>query len=329
MKVLRGILLSAIPLWLWIAGTAHGQTRIQPGFNLFSVQQDIEIGRQSAAKVDRQLPMLTEPASSRLVERVGARLAVRAPGARFPYRFKVVNLSDLNAFALPGGFIYVHRGLLEGVRTEGELAGVMAHEIAHVALRHPTSQVTKAYAARAGVDVINRLTGNRGQTRTGQIMGALGGFGLNSLFLRFSRSAERQADLVGAQIMAKAGYDPLEMANFFQLMRQQAGREPSKVARFFSDHPSPADREARVRSEARLLAVRRTSPVGGLGTAQAELRQLPPARKMSQVARAGIPRKSIGEGTVMVARGHAFSSAAVLPRRSHRSRDQALENPPA
>jgi predicted Zn-dependent protease len=327
MRLHRSIVLSAIPLGLWIAASAYGQTRIQPGFNLFSVQQDIEIGRQSAAKVDRQLPMLDQPASSRLVERVGARLAVRAPGARFPYRFKVVNLSDLNAFALPGGFIYIHRGLLEGVRTEGELAGVMAHEIAHVALRHPTNQVTKAYAARAGIEVINQLIGNRGQTRTGQIIGALGGFGLNTLFLRFSRSAERQADILGAQIMAKAGYDPLEMANFFQLMRQQAGREPSTVARFFSDHPSPADREARVRDEARLLAVRRTTPVGGLRTAQAELRQLPPARKMSQIAGGAIPERSTG--MAMVARGHAPSAAATLPRRGPRPRDQVPENPAA
>jgi predicted Zn-dependent protease len=264
-------------------GIAHAHTQVKSGFNLFSVNQDAEIGRQSATQVDQQLPVLTEPASTRLVQRLGARLAAEAPGPRFTYRFKVLDLADLNAFALPGGYIYVHRGLIERVRTEGELAGVMAHEIAHVALRHPTTQVTKAYVARAGVGLLEQLLGG-GRSRAGNVIEAVGGFGLNTLFLKFSRSAEAEADAVGARIMARAGYDPIEMARFFQLMRQQANSDPGRVATFFSDHPAPADREAHIRREAGMYEVPRVAPVGGLREAQFELRGLPPAPTVRSLA---------------------------------------------
>jgi predicted Zn-dependent protease len=281
MKFMFAIALGLSPL----GSGALAQTRVEPGFNLFSAQQDVEIGRASAVQVEQQVPIATSPAASRLVQRIGARLAAQAPGTRFPYQFKVVNLSDLNAFALPGGYVYINRGLIERVRSEGELAGVMAHEIAHVALRHPTSQLTKAYAARAGAGLVQSLLGGGTDNRSGQIVNALGGFGLNTLFLRFSRSAEQQADVVGAQIMSRAGYDPREMVKFFQMMRQQQGGNPGAVARFFSDHPSPADREARVAYEASMLGrPRRASSVGGLASAQAELRGLPRAPTMAQVA---------------------------------------------
>src|SRR5688572_7552361 len=116
--------------------------------NLFSVRQDEELGRRAAADAERQLPMLRDGSVEGYVNAIVRRLAAAAPGPRFEYRARVVNAPDLNAFALPGGFIYVNRGLIEAVRTEGELAGVLAHEMAHVAQRHGTSQVTKAYGAQ-------------------------------------------------------------------------------------------------------------------------------------------------------------------------------------
>jgi predicted Zn-dependent protease len=173
-----------------VAGTAIGQTSVRPGFNIFSVDQDVAIGTQSALQVEQQLPMMNDAAAQRLVSILGARLAAQAPGAKFNYQFKVVNLSDVNAFALPGGFIYVNRGLLDQVRTEGELAGVMAHEIAHIALRHGTHQASKAYLAHAGLGVLGGLLGGRSDSSTEQIVSAIGGFGMNTLFLKFSRSAE-------------------------------------------------------------------------------------------------------------------------------------------
>jgi len=219
-----GIALVAIMTMIVVAGSASGQTVVKPGFNVFSVDQDVEIGKQSALQVAKQLPMVSDATASRYVSNLGARLAAQAPGAKFPYQFKIVNASDINAFALPGGFIYVNRGLLDKVRSEGELAGVMAHEIAHVALRHPTNQASKAYLAQAGLGILGGLLGGKSESSTGQIIGVVGGFGLNTLFLKFSRSAESQADIVGSQIMAKAGYDPMEMAHFFGYLAQQTKR---------------------------------------------------------------------------------------------------------
>jgi predicted Zn-dependent protease len=253
------------------------------GFNLYSAQQDEQIGQQSAAQIEQTLPMLYEPASASLVQRIGARLAAQAPGPRFNYRFRVVNLSDMNAFALPGGYVYIHRGLIERVRTEGQLAGVMAHEIAHVALRHQTTNATKATAAQVGAGLLVQLFGGR----AGSVLNAVGGLGLNVLFLRFSRTAESEADATGAEIMARAGYDPMDMARFFELMRREAGRDPSRVQVFLSDHPSTVDREAAVVHEARTISYNRMDPVGGLPQAQMALRRLPPAPKLSDVMRAG------------------------------------------
>ena len=270
--------------WACAIAPALAQTQVRPGFNIFSTSQDAQIGAQSAAQVERQMPMVNDTAVNRYVSALGAKLAAQAPGPQFTYRFRVANLSDVNAFALPGGYIYVHRGLIESVRSEGELAGVMAHEIAHVALRHPTNQVSKAYLAQAGVGILGGLLGQHSGSASG-IVNALGGFGLNSLFLKFSRTAESQADIVGAQIMAHAGYDPNEMANFFGQMEKTANGNPSKVAVFFSDHPSPAGRQARVRQEASLIGnVRRTSNVGSLPLAQSDLHRMSPAPSMAQLA---------------------------------------------
>ena len=268
------------------AASTFAQTPVKSGFNLFSPEQDIEIGRQSAVEAERQLPVLGRSAAEQYVDAVGRRLAAVAPGPKFPYTFKVVNAADINAFALPGGPIYLTRGLIESVPSEPELAGVIAHEIAHVALRHGTNNASKAYLAQAGIGILGGVLGGGGGA-TGQIIQAVGGLGLNALFLKFSRSAETQADIVGTQMMARAGYDPQRMASMFAMLRQKQGREPSKLANFFASHPSPANREARVTQEARLMGqVRTTSPVGGLETAQGELRRLRPAPTMGQIAQA-------------------------------------------
>ncbi|MEP6800617.1 MAG: M48 family metallopeptidase [Acidobacteriota bacterium] len=278
----------ALALWFALAigalpaMAATAPTAVRPGFNLFSTQQDIELGRQSAAQVEKQIPLIRDPAIDGYVAAIGARLAAVAPGPKFPYQFHVTNLSDVNAFALPGGFMYVNRGLIELVPTEGQLAGVMAHEMAHVALRHQTNQVSKAYLAKAGVGILGGvLTGGA----PGPIMSAVGGIGLNALFLKFSRTAESQADIVGAQTMARAGYDANEMASMFELLRKQAGRDPGRLERFLSDHPAPADREARVRQEAARLG--RPGPphsVGDIGVVKSALRAQGSAVSMKQLA---------------------------------------------
>jgi beta-barrel assembly-enhancing protease len=272
---------SVLILWL-LSLTTLGQTQVKPGFNLFSEKQDIEIGRQSAAEVERQLPVLKDKTVGSYVNRIGKRLAAVAPGADYPYQFKVLNLSDFNAFALPGGFMYVNRGLIEAAGDEAELAGVMAHEIAHVALRHGTNQVSKAYLAQAG---LGALGGILGKGQTSDIVGAVGGFGLNSLFLKYSRNAEEQADIVATQMLAKAGYDPMAMARMFERLREQAGRDPGRFEQFFSSHPAPANRSRRVQQEADAVGpVQKRAPVDDFSKIQARLKRMSPAPSMSQVA---------------------------------------------
>jgi Zn-dependent protease with chaperone function len=283
MKRFQGVALAA--LMTLAVGNASGQTVVRPGFNVFSVDQDVEIGKQSAIQAEKQLPMLSNSAVSSYVSAIGARLAAQAPGPKFAYQFKVVNASEVNAFALPGGFVYVNRGLVSQARTEGELAGVIAHEISHVALRHGTNQASKAYLAQAGLGILGGLLGGNSQSSANQIIGAVGGVGLNSLFLKFSRSDESQADIVGTQILSRAGYNPIEMATFFGYLAQQAGGNPSKFATFMSDHPAPVDREARVRKEAGLLGpTDLLATTGNLRTIQKQLGSLPAALTAAQLA---------------------------------------------
>ena len=164
-------------------------TQVKPGFNVFSVEQDVEIGRQSAVEAERQLPILNDRTTQSYVQNVFARLVQYAPGARYPYQVKVVNARDVNAFALPGGPIYINRGTITAARTEGEMAGVLAHEIAHVALRHGTHNATKSYMTQAGLGVLGGILGRGQAGTTQQIINLIGGLGLNAVFLKYSRES--------------------------------------------------------------------------------------------------------------------------------------------
>ena len=272
------------------SGPALAQTKIKPGFNLFSAEQDVEIGRQSAAEVERQLPILHDRTVEAYVNAVGKRLAAAMPaGTKFPYQFKLVNASDINAFALPGGFMYVNRGLIEAAKNEGQLAGVLAHEMSHVALRHGTNQASKAYLGQTGLGLLGGLL-SKNEGSPNKVVNAVGGFGLNALFLKFSRTDEEQADILGAQTMARAGYDPQDMVDFFEVLRSKQAREPSKVEQFFSSHPIPADRATRIRNEMKLLTIRPTEPVGGFRQARAALVAMPAAQSMAQIAQNPAPQ---------------------------------------
>src|SRR5207244_917193 len=203
-----------------ISGSASAQTKIKPGFNLFSPQDDVQIGEQSAAQAEQQLPILNDAQTNGYLNRIGQRLAANAGGPQFQYRFRVVNASDINAFALPGGFIYVNRGVLENARNEGEVAGVVGHEISHVALRHGTHQAPKAYLAQAGIGILGGILGGKVGQGTAQIINAVGGLGLNALFLKYSRDIETQADVRGSQILTASGYSPADMVAFFQTLER-------------------------------------------------------------------------------------------------------------
>jgi len=257
-----------------VARAAPG--RATPGFNLFSVEQDIEIGRQSAVEAERQLPLLNDRNLDRYLNKIVKKLAAQASGARYPYAIKAVNASAINAFSLPGGPMYVNRGLFEAARREAELAGVLAHEMSHVALRHGTHQASKAYLSQGGLGILGGLLGKNGGN-TAKIVKAVGGLGLNAAFLKFGRDDEYQADQLGAEIMAGAGYDPAAMADFFELLRSEQGRDPGKLERFFSDHPPSADREARIRNQAGSLRLARSQDVGDFDRIRTELRRRSPA----------------------------------------------------
>jgi Zn-dependent protease with chaperone function len=253
-------------------------TTYSSGFNLFTPQQDVEIGRQSSAEAERQLPLLRDRTVDGYLESIVRRMAPNAPGPKFPYQVEAVNSADVNAFALPGGYVYVNRGTVEAADNEAELAGVIAHEMAHVALRHGTHQASRAYLAQAGLSVLGGIVGGRRGRGTAEILSAVGGLGLNALFLRYSRDAETQADVVGAQIMAASGYEPEQMARMFDKLQQMQKSQPGRLAQFFSDHPASADRAARIRQEAREIGpVREAAAVGGFDQVRAELRGRAPA----------------------------------------------------
>jgi beta-barrel assembly-enhancing protease len=262
-----------------------GQTQIKLHSNKFSTADDVRLGRQAAAEAEQQFPLLRDSTVNAYVERVGQRLVASIPQEfqhpEFRYYFKVVNASDINAFALPGGPMYVNRGMIEAARTEGEMAGVMAHELSHVALRHGTAQATKAqkYALGAGI------AGILGTILAGPTAGQAAQSSVVVSFLRFSREYETEADLLGARIMANAGYDPTDLANMFRTIERQGGGGGG----FLSDHPSPKDRYARINQEAQSLRVNtamRQDSRDFLGI-QERLRGYPRAQTMAEIQRSG------------------------------------------
>lgn len=276
-------ILAVMMVMTLMAGVAEAQTKINPGWNMFSAQQDVEIGAQSAAQAERQLPILRDADVENYVNRIGQRLAQHAGGPQFQYRFRVVNASDINAFALPGGYIYLNRGIIENARNEGEVAGVLAHEIAHSALRHGTHQASKAYAAQAGLQILGGLLGGKVGNNTAQILNTVGGVGLNALFLKFSRELETQADVRGAQILAASGYTPADMVSFFNTL---AKVDTAKKTTWLSHHPAPPDRIARIEKERQLLREPSTPTqnVSQLASIQRELRGYGKAPTSAQIA---------------------------------------------
>ncbi len=306
---------------LMTAAVAGAQTKIKPGFNLFSAAQDVEVGTASAAEVDRQLPLVNEREVQAYVDGIGQRLVAQAGGPQFSYQFRVVNASDINAFALPGGFVYINRGTLEEARNEGEVAGVIAHEIAHVALRHGTHQASKAYAAQAGLSILGGLLGKRVGEGTAGIINAVGGFGMNALFLKFSRELETQADVRGAQILATSGYTPADMVSFFHTLEKV---DTSRKTTWLSNHPAPPDRIARIEREEQLLRVSAhpTERVAELNGIQTRLRRLGTAPTMAQIA-SGQKPGSTGSpsrtGPTSSTRPPATAAAVEVPSTSLRS----------
>ena len=237
---------------------------------LISVNDEIALGRQAQQEVRRQVPELRDGVVNNYIENLGRRLAARADGPRYPYSFDVANQREVNAFALPGGPIWINRGAIDVAQNEAQLAGVLAHEIAHIANRHPADQITKGTFANAGLGLLGALLGGG----TGSKIAQLGaGVAAQSVMMKFSRDAEREADMKALQYMKRAGYDPRGMVEFLQVLRARQGRDPGSVQTFFASHPAPGERVTRLQQEAnRLGGGRRNSPA--FDNVQARLNRL-------------------------------------------------------
>ncbi|MDQ1591225.1 MAG: hypothetical protein QOG71_1852 [Pyrinomonadaceae bacterium] len=283
----------AICAWLMVltvalmplSALAQG-TRIVAPKNGYKIQDDVQAGQQAAREAEQQLPILNDYEANAYLERVGQRLVSAIPSEfnhpEFRYSFKLVNARDINAFALPGGPMYVNRGMIEAAKSEGEMAGVMAHEISHVALRHGTAQATKAqkYSILGGIGAIAGAVIGGG---VGSVIGQGSQTAVGVYFLKFGREYETQADILGAQIMARAGYDPRDLARMFQTIQQQGGRGGPE---FLSSHPNPENRYARINQEAQLLGAVR-NPIGNSReflNVQARLRGQGRAPSMGEIA---------------------------------------------
>jgi Zn-dependent protease with chaperone function len=265
------------------------QTKIEAPKNPYSLDKDVQLGREAANQVERELPLLRDPEVQNYLNRVGRRLVEAIPSqfqySQFRYSFKPVDVSDLNAFALPGGFTYVNRGLMQAARNESELAGVMAHEISHVALRHGTAQMAKGQKLAVGA-TIGQVLGAILGGPVGGVVAAGSQIGFGAYFLKYSRAYERQADTLGAQIMARAGYDPRDLANVFRTLEQASGGRSGPE--WLSSHPNPGNRYEAINREADLLRVQ--NPVHNtpeFTRIQARLRDHPRARSMEEIARSG------------------------------------------
>jgi len=232
---------------------AIGNRGVGKGVNFYSIEKEIGLGKQLAQEVERSSKLIDDPIVTEYVNRVGQNL-VRNSDARVPFTIKVIDSDEVNAFALPGGFFYVNSGLILRAQEESELAGVMAHEIAHVAARHGTKQATKGDIVQlASIPAMIFIP--YGWAGYAAYQGA--NFLIPMTFLKFSRDAEREADFLGLQYMYKAGYDPNSYVTFFERIQADEKRRPGTIGKAFSTHPPTQDRIENTQKEiARILPAR-------------------------------------------------------------------------
>jgi beta-barrel assembly-enhancing protease len=248
-------ILTALALTAALTVSSAAQTKIVAPQTKYSPAQDVQLGQEAAAEVRKELPLLNDERVDEYVEDIGRRLVGAIPPEfrhpEFRYTFDVVNQKDINAFALPGGPMFLNRGMIEAAKTEAEVAGVMAHEIAHVALRHGTAQATKGEKFQIGAiagQVLGAIVGGA----AGSVISQGSQIGLGTYFLKYGREYETQADILGAQMMARAGYDPRHMANMFKTIESQGGRGGPE---WLSSHPNPGNRFNAINREAQMLQV--------------------------------------------------------------------------
>ena len=258
-------------LILWVCATTGAAA-----ISLVSVDQEIEIGREANAGVRRKVPELADARVLTYVRALGGRLTRAAKGPAYPYTFHVADYREINAFALPGGPVWIHRGVLQAATNESQVVGAIAHEIAHISRRHAADQLTKSAVANLGLELMGAMLGSGTSAATTRIAASVLA---NGMFLTFSRDDEREADRVGMEIMARAGWDPRGMIELLEILRREEKRDPGSVEVFFSTHPSPADRASRLRADVeKLRGGRRDSEQ--FQAARARLRRMAPPKAM-------------------------------------------------
>jgi hypothetical protein len=291
MKRVFLILALTIPL---VAARRPGAP-LKPGWNIFTKQQDIQMGLEASKEIKEKQQVVQNAFLQSYISKVGQRIAGgrEAVASGFPFTFTLVSDASINAFALPGGPMFIHSGLLVAVDNEAQLAGVMGHELAHVILRHGTNQASKANLLQLPALLASSAAGN------GSLMGQLAqlgiGFGAKSILLSYSRDAESEADALGSHLMAEAGYDPKEMARFFAKLNTDGG---SQGPQFLSDHPNPGNRETAINDEVRTLPARTYGyETRDFARAKAEVAKLPKPAPASTAEKAGAPDTSISAST--------------------------------
>src|SRR5262245_36732433 len=248
------VLAAAMALTMAVVITT-AQTKITPPHNKFTPEQDVQLGREAAAEVRKEYPVIQDAALAGYLDRLGKRLVAAAPpelnNPVFEYSFTPVNVKDINAFALPGGPMFVNRGMFEAAGVEGEVVGVMAHELSHVLLRHGTANATKAQGFQFG-QLAGAIAGAVVGGGWGQVISQGSQFGLGTWLLKYSREYEKQADLLGVQIMARAGYDPRDLGRMFETIQKESkGGAPQ----WMSSHPDPGNRTSYIATEASHLQI--------------------------------------------------------------------------
>jgi predicted Zn-dependent protease len=241
--------------------------------NFFSPQQDVQLGKEAKAKVEAEMPVLHDARINGYLTLIGQKLAASPHAGDWPFTFEAINDKNINAFALPGGPMFVNTATITAADNEAQLAGVMAHEMSHVVLRHGTHQMSKQEFIQLPAMLAGNMAGNG-------ILGSLlkmgVGIGANSVLLKYSRDAEAQADYNGALIMADAGYNPIEMARFFEKLESKGSE--GKLATFLSDHPTPGNRVRSVEQEVQYLPQKdyRLDITGQLNGVKSVVQRVPP-----------------------------------------------------
>ena len=267
------------------------QTTIKLPKNKYTPKQDVDLGKEAAAEIEQQYPVIKNDRIQSYLTGLGDRLVAAAPAelkqSVYEYSFTPVNLKEINAFALPGGPMFVHRGMFDAAAGEGEVVGVMAHELSHVLLRHGTANATKAQNPWLQLGQIAGMVG-------GAVVGGAAGsaiaqgsqFGLGTLLLRYSRDFEKQADLLGAQIMARAGYDPRDLGRMFETIQKESKSEGGGNPQWMSSHPDPGNRTQYINAEAKALTIAAPADQSQFEGIKTAFASLAPAKTMADLARA-------------------------------------------